>query len=126
MGQALTRISLILCVVLTSFLFVPHLGLFSSRQETPVSISPVPNSYAILPVLLRTGENLGAAKTRNDVFGKRTPAPETANAWSLPLLSVNFCALIFCVCSFNSIFVKDFRQACQILDIPPPSSAVIL
>ena len=123
-GRALARISVILCVLITSFLLVPHLGLLTPSISTPVSISPFAHNYAILPVLLRAGENLGAAKTRHDVFGKRALAPDTVAAWSFPYFSVNFCGLAHYVTSFNSIFIKDFRQVCQLLDIPPPSGII--
>ena len=125
-GQALTRISVILCVLVTAFLFAPRLGLFTRNVSTPVSISPISHNNAILPVLVRTGDNLCAAKTRNDTFGKRTLAPDAIASWSVPYLSANFCGLAHYVSSFNSIFIKDFRQVCQILDIPPPSSAATL
>ena len=123
-SRALTRISVILCVLITSFLFAPSLGLFTRSVSTPVSISSISHNYAILPVLVRAGENLGAAKTRHDVFGKRALAPDTVAAWSFPYFSVNFCGLAHYVTSFNSIFIKDFRQVCQLLDIPPPSGII--
>ena len=125
-GRALARISVILCVLLAPFLFVPYLGLFTPSISNRVSISPSSHSYAILPVLVRTGENLSAAKTRNDVFGKRTLAPDATISWSFRYLIANFCGLTHYVSSFNSIFIRDFRQACQLLDIPPPFDMVTL
>ncbi len=118
-GQAL--LSILICLFI-SIAVVPELSQSTNNESAPVSISAVPYSidYALLPVPLRIGENFhGVKANKNDAFGQRVSAPLAVLPASLhyvpnPHSFVNF------VGDFYNISTRDLRQACQLLDLPPP------
>jgi len=121
-GQALLSVFLSLCMLIT---FAPGASKAISSISAPVSISPISYDYAMLPIPSSTGGSLCRAKTnKNDASIKSVLAYDAiASAWRYECFIPTF--LSFSNCSnFEDVFREDFRQACLLLDIPPPSAMV--
>lgn len=91
--------------------------------SAPVSISPGNENYALVPIPLRTQDSPRKARFgENDIYPRMASleaAPPTS--WVERYLTLNPGALFEYLSDFVTIFRGESRQACQLLDIPPPS-----
>jgi hypothetical protein len=121
-GQALLSVFISLCMLIT---FAPGASKATSSISGPISISPISHYDAMLPIPSSAGGSLYRAKTnKNDVSIKSVSAYDAiAPAWRYECFIPSLLPFSNCS-SFEDVFRKDFRQACVLLDIPPPSAMV--
>lgn len=119
-GQILLRL-LVSLFILT--VFIPELSQASQSIPVRIAISPYCQNYAVLPLPFRADDNLSPAKRHDgDIYWRvvtgdgalaslgayqcLTPQPDAAPNYDNRFL--------------DSIVRRGFRQACQLLDLPPP------
>ncbi len=118
-GKWLVVISIALCL---SVIFALEAVKPVVIIPSPLSINSISQNYALLPTIFRLDSNLPRAKlsktdgrlagAQNSTFALGTYGQPTQNAYFIP----------YSVSYLDSIFERGTQQACQLLDIPPPSS----
>ena len=119
-GQVLLSIFISLCI---SIIFVPELSKATSSISAPVSISPISDICALLPISFAVGDNLRRAKPdRSETYGKRVSAQdELAHFGTYGYFIPSPHTVSDCISRFDTILKRAFQQTCQLLDMPPPS-----
>ena len=122
-GKALACVFISLCVLVISFIFVPDLGKFPERTSAPPSIYPYCENYSWVPVAFRVSDNLHRVSRAGGITYRKVASPHHAVVSSqlLRYSISNPGGISNCFSSFDSVFKGGFQQACQLLDIPPPS-----
>lgn len=122
-GQVPLSIFISLCI---SIVFVPELSEATLSISAPVSISHISNNCALLPIPFTVGDNLCRAKlNRSETYGKRVSAQdELARFGTYDYFIPSPHSISDCISRFDTTFKRAFQQACQLLDIPPPSSTI--
>ena len=120
-GQALLSVFISLCMLIT---FAPQASKATGSISGPISISPISN-YAMLPIPSSASGSLCRAKTnRNDASVKSVSAYDAIASASRYECFIPTILPFSNGANFEDVFRKDFRQACSLLDIPPPSAMV--
>lgn len=123
-GQALLSVFISLCMVIVFALGASKaIGSISG----PILISPVSESYAILPVDSRAVGSLYRAKAnnKNDAGIKSVLAQNVvASSQTAKHFITSFLPFFNRGSSFHNVLRSNFRQICNLLDIPPPSVMV--
>jgi hypothetical protein len=122
-GQALLSVFISLCILIT---FVPEPSNVTSSISGPISISTISHDYAMLPIPSRAGESLSRAKTnKNDTCIRSVSAQDViAFVRRYECFIPSLLPFSNRVGNFHNVFRRDFRQACLLLDVPPPSDMV--
>ena len=121
--QVLLRVFICLCMLLIGFIFVPDLDKFPDSASAPYSMANNSQNYAWLPATFTFSTNpYKVNRTEDNTYRKALALHDTlALALSSKHFISNLRGVSYCLSSCDSIFKRDLQQACQLLDIPPPS-----
>ena len=114
----MTYIFVSLCILLA---LTPQIYQAATYTQVQVSISSTQSSYAVLPALTKTTDNLWGRVKQNAVANRILASIETvANLVNIDILVLFFIQLSIVLVACN-LLKRGLRQHCQLLDIPPPS-----
>lgn len=126
-AQAPPRFFISLCVLAISFISVPHPGKFPDSTSAPISSYLDYLNFASVPFASTVNDDLH----RVDRAKGRAYRRAVSAKCDVVLLAQrcrhsisNYCGISDCLSSFNGICKTGLQQACQLLDIPPPSDSI--
>ncbi len=106
-------------------IFVPNQAKAAEGTPAPLSISAIPLNCALQPVLFKPSDCLHLVKpNKNDAHGKKLSAHPVSSSPIHRYFISNLGRISSYLNNFDSVFGRDFRQACQLLDLPPPCAMV--
>ncbi len=122
--KALPSVLISLCILSLFFVLVPDLHNFDESISAPISIYPSIRNYAPAFASFTVGNSLYTTKRgegythRRAVLMGDAVLPPPYGHFIPNGLTRNY------LNSSHTIFKGGFQQACQLLDIPPPSNLV--
>jgi hypothetical protein len=116
-----------LCVLITFYGLSPHLGEFAEKYvPSPISMSNYCQDYVVVSVASAVRNNLRRASHAEDnICGKILSGYGACIASQTCLqFVVNLYWNIASLCSLAGISEIGLHRACELLDMPPPSSTL--
>ena len=121
--QVLLSVIIGICILIV---LVPEASSVTASISAPVSLSPHRDNQALLPMPFKASENLSRTKRYESNSAGKTVSLRDAVAyfWICRLFSLSHYAIFGYLSNFDTTLRGGLQQACQLLDIPPPSDIV--